>query len=459
MSDNQQENILLHGKYRILRTIGQGGFGRTFLAEDLTIANEPRCVIKQFFATNNNSDQAAELFRLEAQRLEELGNHPQIPELLEYFESVGNQDNVADQYIAQEFIDGQNLEQELAQYGVFTEADIRSLLKELLPVLQFVHDHQVIHRDIKPSNIIRRRDRQLALVDFGAAKFASETVLAKTGTSIGSAEYVAPEQAMGKAVFQSDLYSLGVTCIHLLTQIPPFDLMDYGEGGWVWRDYLRQPISEQLGNILDKLLQRGTKRRYQSAAEVLANLASTPLTQLTVSSPTRIIPALPNIWRSPLVRTVAAGVGSALVFSMLWVTVVPFYQSNQTPTITVLIPQKQKPQVNKSPGIKPDSNKRSPDNSATQSSTEQVKNVIPTVKTIAQIISFLLVVTAFINGLQSYLRGEALQEAMTLAVTAVMATITMNVMLNLLVMPDIEQATPTPIETTSQLSPSLKKSP
>lgn len=101
------------------------------------------------------------MFRLEAQRLEELGNHPQIPKLLEYFESVGNQDNVADQYIAQEFIDGQNLEQELAQYGVFTEADIRSLLKELLPVLQFVHDHQVIHRDIKPSNIIRRRDRQL----------------------------------------------------------------------------------------------------------------------------------------------------------------------------------------------------------------------------------------------------------------------------------------------------------
>lgn len=315
---NQQKDTLLHGTYRILRTIGQGGFGRTFLAEDTSAANRPRCVIKQFFPTRNNSHQAAELFRLEAQRLKELGNHPQIPKLLEYFESVGNQDNVADQYIAQEFIDGQNLEQELAQDGVFTEADIRSLLYELLPVLQFVHQHQVIHRDIKPSNIIRRGDRQLALVDFGAAKYAaSETVLAKTGTSIGSAEYVAPEQAMGKAVFQSDLYSLGVTCIHLLTQIPPFDLMDYGEGGWIWRDYLRQPISSQLANILDKLLQRGTKRRYQSAAEVLADLASTPLTQLTVSSSTNAINAEPNVWRSPLVRTVAAGVGSALVFSML----------------------------------------------------------------------------------------------------------------------------------------------
>ena len=100
----------LHGKYRILRIIGQGGFGRTFLAEDVSAANEPRCVIKQFFSSgSNSSDQAAALFRLEAQRLKELGNHLQIPKLLEYFEVAGNQ------YIAQEFVDGQNLEQELAQ--------------------------------------------------------------------------------------------------------------------------------------------------------------------------------------------------------------------------------------------------------------------------------------------------------------------------------------------------------
>lgn len=164
---SQQENTLLRGKYRILDSIRQGGFGRTFLAEDTSASNKPRCVIKQFFPTRSNSDQAAELFRLEAQRLEELGNHPQIPSLLEYFEEGDNQ------YIAQEFIDGQNLEQELAQDGVFSEASIRSLLQDLLPVLQFVHDHQVIHRDIKPSNIIRQGDRKLVLVDFGAAKYAS----------------------------------------------------------------------------------------------------------------------------------------------------------------------------------------------------------------------------------------------------------------------------------------------
>lgn len=455
---NQQQDTLLHGTYRILRTIGQGGFGRTFLAEDTSAANRPRCVIKQFFATNN-SDQAAELFRLEAQRLKELGNHPQIPKLLEYFEEAENQDNVGNQYIAQEFIDGQNLEEELSDDGVFTEAEIRCLLSDLLPVLQFVHQHQVIHRDIKPSNIIRRGDRQLFLVDFGAAKFASETVLAKTGTSIGSAEYVAPEQAMGKAVFQSDLYSLGVTCIHLLTQIPPFDLMDYGEGRWVWRDYLRQPVSEELGSILDKLLQRGTKRRYQSAAEVLADLASTPLTQLTVSSPTRIIPALPNIWRSPLVRTVVAGVGSALVFSMFWVTIAPFSEPTHTPPITVLIPQKQKPQVDKMPGMKPDLNPRFPEPQTTESSKDQVKAVIPLVKRIAQIISLLLVFMGFGATLQKIRNGEDYQEAMSVAVMGAMATITMHLMLNWAI-PDIEQATTTtPIETTSQLSPSLEKSP
>ena len=147
------------------------------------------------------------------------------------------------------------------------------LLQQLLPVLQLVHEHQVIHRDIKPANIIRRqRDRQLVLVDFGAAQYATARVLEKTGTLIGSAEYAAPEQVGGKAVFASDLYSLGVTCLHLLTQIPPFDLYDCCEDIWIWRSYLTIPISTPLEQILHKLLQKATKRRYQSATEVLFSL-------------------------------------------------------------------------------------------------------------------------------------------------------------------------------------------
>ena len=272
---------LLLQRYRVLKPIGQGGFGRTFLAVDESNLSKPRCVIKQFFSLNqsaNNQQKAAELFHQEALRLNALGKHAQVPELIDYFEQDGYQ------YLVQEFIDGQNLAQELTEEGAFNELQIRSLLSDLLPVLQFVHDHQVIHRDIKPANIIRRRsDEQLVLVDFGAAKYATGTALAQTGTVIGSAEYTAPEQTRGKAVFASDLYSLGVTCIHLLTQIPPFDIFDSSEDAWVWRCYLGYPVSESLGLVIDKLLQNATKRRYQSAQAVLRELNSQQTQVLTES--------------------------------------------------------------------------------------------------------------------------------------------------------------------------------
>ncbi len=145
-------------------------------------------------------------------QMDGLGRHPQIPELLAYF----TQDNR--QYLLQEFIDGKNLQQELEESGAFDKSQILELLKSLLPVLEFIHSKRVIHRDIKPENIIRRKtDNQypvlassspenIILVDFGAAKYATMTALAVTGTVIGSAGYVAPEQAVGKATFASDIY-------------------------------------------------------------------------------------------------------------------------------------------------------------------------------------------------------------------------------------------------------------
>lgn len=292
--------LLLQDRYRVIRAIGSGGFGRTFLAIDELKLGRPYCVVKQFFPQQQgveSREKAAELFRLEAQRLEALGKHDQIPQLLEYFETDQYQ------YLVQEFVDGFNLAQELATTGHFDEPKIRQLLTDLLPILQFVHSHQVIHRDIKPENIIRRqRDGRLVLVDFGAAKYTTETTLGKTGTMIGSAAYTAPEQVRGKAVYASDLYSLGVTCIYLLTQVPPFELFDSSEDSWIWRQYLNKPktkkkahqsdnrkttqaktqfkqpvnsqISPQLGLILDKLIQGATNRRYQSADEVLHDLSS-----------------------------------------------------------------------------------------------------------------------------------------------------------------------------------------
>jgi WD40 repeat protein len=117
----------------------------------------------------------------------------------------------------------------------------------------------------------------LVLVDFGAAKSVTATALMKTGTTIGSPEYIAPEQARGKAVFASDLYSLGVTCIHLLTNVSPLDLYDPHHDRWVWRRYLKAPISEKLGNVLDKLLEAGLHQRYQSAAQVFQDLQMSPV--------------------------------------------------------------------------------------------------------------------------------------------------------------------------------------
>ncbi|MGL6136796.1 MAG: protein kinase domain-containing protein [Planktothrix sp.] len=261
--------------YRGIKLIGQGGFGRTFLAVEESQTLTSDCVIKQFFPQSRNREKATELFQQEAERLQTLGQHPQIPKGLGYFQQEGYQ------YLVQEFIEGKNLAQELEEKGAFNQEKIIIILKDLLPVLQFIQEHKVIHRDIKPENIIRRFDDQkttgnLVLVDFGAAKLVTGGMLPKTGTMIGSAAYTAPEQLMGKAVFASDLYSLAVTCIHLLTNVPPFDLFDSTEGNWVWRDYLKTPVSDSLGSILDKMLQGATRHRYHSAAAILQQINPKP---------------------------------------------------------------------------------------------------------------------------------------------------------------------------------------
>ena len=264
-----RSKLQIQERYRALKVIGQGGFGKTFLAQDESKPSKPRCVIKQFLYDDPETlREAQRLFEQEAVRLDDLGKHNQIPELLAHCEQEGWQ------YLVQEFIDGENLLQELQRSGRFSEAKIKELLLDLLPVLQFIHAGKVIHRDIKPENIIRRRsDGKLVLVDFGAAKMASKTALAKTGTTIGSPEYTAPEQARGKAVFASDIYGLGVTCIYLLTQISPFDLFSDSEFQWVWRRFLNGiTVNDNLGRVLDKMLEQALVRRYQTIEDVLQDL-------------------------------------------------------------------------------------------------------------------------------------------------------------------------------------------
>lgn len=311
---NCGSRLLLGGRYRAIKPISQGGIGRTFLAVDEQDASKTRCIIKQFLVKNqgtNNPEKAVELFRQQVIRLQELGQHPQIPQLLAYFEPESLVATGMVGSLVQTFIEGKSLDQILQEQGTFSEILIKKILFELLPVLQFVHDSGVIHRDINPKNIIRvtiptppliRSENnilplskisggsKLVLVDFGAAKFTTKTTLAKTGTVIGSAAYTAQEQLMGKAVPSSDLYSLAVTCIHLLTNIHPFDLFSSLEGVWVWQDYLIEPVSEQLRAILDKMLSSTPRLRYQSAAEILkelnpeSNIETTPATFIQPSS-------------------------------------------------------------------------------------------------------------------------------------------------------------------------------
>lgn len=262
--------LVLQNRYRPLRPLGQGGFGRTFLAVDEDKPSKPKCVVKQFLPMEMDAQsyaKASELFQREALRLDELGHHEQIPKLYAYFEQEQRQ------YIIQEFIDGNNLARELQLYGPYNEAKALQLLRDLVPVLEFVHNHHVIHRDVKPENVIRSGvNGKLYLVDFGAAKFAPSTSMSNLRTIISSAGFTAPEQMVGKAEFVSDLYSLGVTCVHLMTGRPPLELYDMSQDGWVWQDYVAEPVSPGLAQILNRLLERATRKRYQSAAEVRQDL-------------------------------------------------------------------------------------------------------------------------------------------------------------------------------------------
>ncbi|HEY9864168.1 MAG TPA: serine/threonine-protein kinase [Candidatus Obscuribacterales bacterium] len=261
--------LRLKDRYQAIDIIGQGGFGKTFLAVDGDKPSKPRCVIKQFFPQSQDPDtwqKASELFAQEAIRLDELGKYSHIPELLAYI-TINQQ-----QYLIQEFIEGENLAKILVQEGAFNSTQIQYLLICLLPLLDFIHDKNVIHRDIKPANIIRRPNGKFVLVDFGSAKFTQKTAFTVTGTIIGTSDYIAPEQAKGKGIFASDIYSLGVTCLHLLTQVEPIDLFDDEEGIWVWREHLKHPVSEELGLILDKMIESAIKRRYQSARDILTDL-------------------------------------------------------------------------------------------------------------------------------------------------------------------------------------------
>lgn len=273
-------SLLIDNRYGAIKVIGKGGFGKTFLGKDYHSKNLSPCVIKQLLPSPQNQNQKNwQLFQEEATRLQSLNSYPQIPKLFGFFIQEKKY------YIIQEFIDGETLALELKKTGYFTEEKIIKLLDELLPILKSIHKNNIIHRDIKPENIIRKSDNQkLYLVDFGASKLLEKEDRSKTGTVIGSPEYVAPEQARGKAVLASDIYSLGVTCIHLLTNRSAFDLIDLNNN-WIWQQYINQKISFDLKEILDKMIDFSLNKRYQNVDQVINDLHNLGRRKIKLSLP------------------------------------------------------------------------------------------------------------------------------------------------------------------------------
>ncbi|MCG8364536.1 MAG: serine/threonine-protein kinase [Pseudanabaenales cyanobacterium] len=274
------EDLRLRDRYRIIKALGRGGFGATFLAKDESLPGHPACVIKQLRPAAESPhvlQMARDLFQREAKTLGKIGNHPQLPRLLDYFE------NNQEFFLVQEYISGATLQQEVRRGGPFSEAGVRQFLSEILPMIQYVHSHQVIHRDIKPANLIRReQDRKLVLIDFGAVKDKVDPTRANsteqtalTAYAIGTPGYAPPEQMAMRPVYASDLYAIGVTCTYLLTGKSPKDFdYDPRTGEILWRKQVQ--VSEHFANVLEKMLDISVRHRYQSAEAILRELDLEP---------------------------------------------------------------------------------------------------------------------------------------------------------------------------------------
>ena len=265
--------MLINNRYQVIRNLGEGGFGQAYLAEDTQMPSKRQCVIKQLKPITDSTEiyelvQAR--FQREAAILEQLGeNHPQIPRLYAYFTENKNF------YLVQEWIEGETLESlPLPQ----SEPAVRALLTSLLPVLEFVHGQGIIHRDIKPGNIILREgSQQPALIDFGAVKETINTGVGENLVSsivIGTPGYMATEQAAGRPLASSDLYSLALTAVYLLTGKPPHELPSDAQTGEILWQPVANGVSSALRTVLTKAIQYHPRDRYSSASEMLAALST-----------------------------------------------------------------------------------------------------------------------------------------------------------------------------------------
>jgi eukaryotic-like serine/threonine-protein kinase len=259
-------NVIVDGRYQIIKRLGKGGFAHTYLAKNLTAPGKPQCVVKQL-RPKVEHPRMLQLFNLEAAILNRF-KHSQIPQMVECFEHQG------DQFMVQDFVAGDDLSKEFTIGHQWSEAKVVRFLREMLQVLGYVHQQQAIHRDIKPANIIRRWDNgQLCLIDFGAVQDLDSDSLDPT-TVVGTPGYHAPEQAEGIATFSSDIYALGMTAIQFLTGHYPLHLPKDRDREVIWRDLTS--ISDRLATILEQMTRADETCRYECTLAVLADLEALP---------------------------------------------------------------------------------------------------------------------------------------------------------------------------------------
>ncbi|MCT7972590.1 serine/threonine protein kinase [Laspinema olomoucense] len=274
-------SVLLNNRYRILQELGMGGFGQTFLAEDTQMPSKRRCVIKQLKPVTGNPaiyQMVQERFAREAAVLEQLGDgNAQIPKLFAYFELDGQF------YLVQEWIEGGTLTKKVQTLGTLNEAQVRSLLMNILPVLAYIHSFRMVHRDIKPDNIMLRPSNPGSfspgedvpvLIDFGSVKETMATAMSSSGgvtnsIAIGSPGFMSAEQAAGRPLYSSDLYSLGLTAIYMLTgKIPQEFPTDPATGEILWRSYA-PTVSPGLAMVLDRATRFNPRDRFPTAEDML----------------------------------------------------------------------------------------------------------------------------------------------------------------------------------------------
>ncbi|MEA5553569.1 protein kinase [Anabaena cylindrica UHCC 0172] len=354
---------LLNNRYQVIQVLGAGGFGETFLAEDTHMPSRRRCVIKQLKPISNDPQTyqlIQQRFEREAAILEYLGESSgQIPKLYAYFSENGQF------YLVQEWIHGQTLSQMLAAKGSVAETTVREILLSLLPVLDYVHNKGIIHRDIKPDNIIlRSQDHKPVLIDFGAVKETIRTVINPGANPvqsivIGTPGYMPSEQAIGRPVYATDIYSLGLTAIYLLSGKQPQELETHPQTGQIlWQQYV-SGVSPELAIALTQAIEPRTSDRYTTANKMLQALksannnisrsSSSPTTAATISlspaaaniQPTQSISAptqtpvikeahSPKIWQKPAVIF-----GSMLVGSLIGAVAISSITRQQPSTSTV----------------------------------------------------------------------------------------------------------------------------